>query len=140
MTYTLNLSCPLCPASTKIKVDIPAGWDSRYDGIDDETAFCPKHAPIKDFAESQCPGCVSSWGDCPMWATFAFSRNFMLPSDFDALRSGRCPRRINGTVGVSVGDGVHDLDVRGPPVAAAGSAFADAIIEYIARYHKDGAQ
>lgn len=137
MTYTLSLSCPLCPETTGIKIDLPEGWTSRYDGTDDETAFCPKHAPIKDFADAQCPGCVSSWGEqCPMWKAFAFTEDKMTAHDYATLERGVCPRRVNGTIGFGGGRGVHDIDVRSGPEAAAGKAFAQAIREHIARYTK----
>lgn len=134
----ISVNCCLCEARYETEVEPPTGWDHRYGAIDNEgDAFCPKHAPVAEFAASQCPGCVGGWGDCPMWQAFAYSHGRDITDDeFKKIESGVCPRRVNGTIGVRVGrkPTIEDLDLSDRATAAAGVAFAQAIREYCAKY------
>ena len=131
----LRISC-ICGASNEHTVPMPHGWDTRYRSMEDEYGFCPKHTIIKQFTDSQCPGCVGEWGDCPLWAAFAYSKLDMIDADFSVLERGICPKRVNGTIMFSSDTGIKDIDLRDPPVTDAGKAFAQAIREYSGKYHK----
>lgn len=136
----VSLSCGLCGASNEQHIPMPNGWDSRYRSVSDETAFCPEHAIVAQFADSQCPGCVGGWGDCPLWQSFAYSKLTLVDADFDALSRGICPKRVNGSMVLKVtasGATIDHLDLRDPPVVEAGKALATAILQYAAKYHKD---
>lgn len=133
----LTFNCCLCEEQVEVDVAIPEGWESRYESMDEDDVFCPKHAKIAAFAESQCPGCVGGWGDCSMWTAFAYSgrQRDVGQRDFDALERGICPRRTNGTLSVNTRSGsIENLDLskRAPPEA--GAAFAQAIKDYCERY------
>lgn len=136
MKLDLTINCCLCEAEHKSEIEMPEGWNHRYGAIDDEQAgFCPKHSAVAAFAESQCPGCVGGWGDCPMWQAFAYAgrQRTMGVDDYVALERGICPRRVNGTIGVSAGQR-EDLDLSETAPVESGSAFAAAIRDYIAKY------
>lgn len=134
MAYQLTVSCCFCSNHHKVEITLPDGWTSRHEGADDEGGFCPDHANIAEFADDQCPGCVGGWGDCPMWSAFAssYSRD-ITPDDLAVLRTGRCPRRVNGTFRISEGR-IKDLDISNSATAEAGAAFASAIEDYCRRY------
>lgn len=131
----VTVSCGFCTASHDATVSLPDGWETRYGGADVEDGFCPQHAAVLPFAENQCPGCVSGWGDCPMWHAFGSSSSRTITNtDLATIESGVCPRRVNGTMSFSPRAGFQDINLseRAPP--GSGKAFADAIREYIARY------
>ena len=130
----ISLTCGLCAEEHEQHIPMPAGWDSRYCSVSDEEAFCPKHAPIAAFADSQCPGCVSGWGDCPLWEAFAYRELKLTAADFETLARGICPKRVNGTMMFERGQET-DIDLRDPPVMDAGKALAQAIREYSIKYH-----
>lgn len=129
------LSCGLCGESNTQNIPMPAGWDSRYQSVSDEHAFCPEHAAVADFCDSQCPGCVGGWGDCSLWSAFAYRELKLADSDFRVMESGICPKRTNGTMMLERGK-ITDVDLRDPPVAAAGKLLADAIRAYALKYHE----
>jgi hypothetical protein len=132
----ITIDCCLCATDHVTEVALPDGWAHRHDAVHDDMGFCPTHAAVAAFADSQCPGCVGGWGDCPMWRAFAYGgRRDISTADFEALERGVCPRRVNGTIGFNVGQrGVHEIDLseRAPPDA--GRAFAQAIRDYCAKY------
>ena len=133
---TVSVSCGLCSEKHEVKIAMPEGWAHRYGGVDDERdGFCPRHAKVAEFAESQCPGCVSGWGDCPLWSAFAYEgRRSLTEADFATIRAGHCPKRINGTVTFSpaVGMSTLDLSKRAPPEA--GAALEQAVRDYWIAY------
>lgn len=131
----VTISCCLCSNKHEQTFDMPSGWEHRYDGIDDESAgFCPDHAKVSAFAESQCPGCVGGWGDCPMWEAFSSSyRRDIGPDDYKAIECGICPRRVNGTIGFNRGI-IEKIDLSERAPVESGKAFADAIKAYCAKY------
>ena len=131
----VSLYCGLCGERHEQKIPMPNEWDSRYRSVSDEHAFCPKHATISAFADSQCPGCVGGWGDCGLWQSFAYRELKLTASDFRVMEAGICPKRTNGTMMVERGK-VSDIDLRDPPVAEAGKSLAQAIREYSAKHHK----
>lgn len=140
MELEVTLYCGLCETRHEQKIPMPAGWDTRYRSISEEHGFCPKHAPIVSFADSQCPGCVGGWGDCPLWKSFAYRKLELTHEDFDRLESGICPKRVNGTLMVSrsqTGAELEEVDLRSAPVVQAGKELAQAIREYAAKYHKE---
>ena len=132
--YTLTLSCSLCEQSHEVDIETPEGWVGRYDGIDDEKAFCPKHSVIKEFSESNCRGCVGGWGDCDMFRSFAYLYDRDITKDeLTTVESGVCPRRTNGTFSVSSGE-VAEIDLSETGTTESGKAFANAIREYMEKY------
>ena len=132
----VSLYCGLCSTKHEQKIPMPAGWDSRYQSVSDEHAFCPAHAKIADFADSQCPGCVGGWGDCSMWKSFAYRTLELTAGDFKTLERGICPKRTNGTMMFSRESGMKDIDLRDPPSVEGGVALAQAIREYAKKYHE----
>ena len=129
------LSCGLCGNSHKQQIPMPQGWDSRYRSVSDDEAFCPKHATIAAFADSQCPGCVGGWGDCGLWEAFAYRELKLTEADFETLGRGVCPKRVNGTMMIERGQ-ISAVDLRNAPIVEAGKALAQAIHEYAMKYHK----
>lgn len=133
---TVTYSCCLCGEEYEAKVSLPPGWGLRYDATDEENAFCPRHAAVEDFANSQCPGCVGGWRDCSLWSSFQSNATRSISeSDLATIRKGICPKRTNGTMMVRPG-GLRNIDLRGPVKVAGGVAFAAAIEEYIKRYER----
>lgn len=135
MDITVDVHCSLCSKRSKHTISLPDGWAHRYGGIDDEgSGFCPDHAEVADFADSQCPGCVGGWGDCPLFRSFAYSSGRDLtPADFVAIERGVCPRRVNGTITVSP-KGTQTLDLSAKATTRSGVALALAIRDYCAAY------
>lgn len=135
MEIELIVNCCLCSQKSKHVVQLPEGWAHRYGGIDDEgSGFCPDHADVAEFAESQCPGCVGGWGDCDLWRDFAYSGGRKLtPEDFLTIERGTCPRRTNGSF-VTSPMGVQPLDLSTRATTKAGVALATAIRDYWAAY------
>ena len=135
----VRLHCGLCGEEHTQEIPMPEGWASRYESVSDETAFCPKHAIVAKFADSQCPGCVGGWGDCPLWQSFAYSKLKLTSEDFRTLEAGICPKRVNGTMMSNVsreGATCEQIDLRGPHVDEAGKALVHAIREYVVKFHK----
>lgn len=138
----IEIDCCLCPQKHIAKIDLPEGWAHRYDEVNDEQGFCPKHASISAFATHQCPGCVGGWGDCDLWSNFAYAgRRNLGPKDFEKLEAGICPRRTNGTIGVTMGGGrlskIEDINLSDRAPAESGKALAQAIRDYWKRYSKE---
>jgi hypothetical protein len=131
----VTLSCCLCAETVEIETPTPEGWAIRYEDIDAENCFCPKHQPIQFFAISQCPGCTGGWMDCPMWRAFAYSHSRdVTNADLAKIELGICPRRVNGTMTFSAADGFKDENLSERAPAESGVAFAQAIREYCATY------
>jgi hypothetical protein len=134
----LEIGCCFCEDKFSMEFEAP-GWAVQSAYVDEEMGFCPKHSPIEQFTNYQCVGCVSGWGDCGMWRAFAYSKNEMTDDYHRSLRAGVCPKRVNGTISVSIERGfsrMDDLNISSP-AAVAGAAFSVAIEEYIAKYHKE---
>lgn len=138
-TIQIEGSCCLCPHTIVIFAPV----DDRWQGIDhsyleSSELLCPDHAAIQPFMENQCPGCVGSWGDCPLWEGFAFSggRRDIDDDDHATLQKGICPRRVNGTMVGSRTTGLHEIDLReGEELhPEAGKAVSKAIKEYCERH------
>jgi hypothetical protein len=132
MQVTIN--CCLCTNTHEANLELPEGWTHCYDSIDDDFGFCPQHAMVSDFADSQCSGCVGGWGECPMWEAFADSyRRTINDADYAAIERGVCPRRVNGTFEVSK-SGIKELDISETAPTEAGIVFAKAIRDYCEKY------
>jgi hypothetical protein len=136
---SITIGCCFCGSEHKTEIELPPGWKHCYGGIEDYNhGFCETHANVLPFMKDQCPGCVSGWGDCPMWRAFDHGRSRTITkNDLDTLRTGRCPRRLNGTIGVELskhGSTTQELDISDTATAESGSAFADAIIAYCKEY------
>lgn len=54
--------------------------------------------------------------------------------NYSIIEKGICPRRVNGTLGVSPRRGVEALDLSSRAPIASGHAFAQAIRDYCAKY------
>ena len=129
----VRYTCCLCIEADVIDIDIPEGWEVLYETTD-KTAFCPKHKAVKDFVDAQCPGCVGGWMDCPMWSAFQSDAKLPItPHDIDMIKSGICPRRVNGTF-MTLADKMQKLDLSNQASLESGNAFADAILEYMEHY------
>lgn len=136
--HKITIHCCFCSDKSTHIVELPDGWAHQYDGHDNEdSGFCPKHAGAKPFTDSQCVGCVGGWGQCDLWKGFAYTSYTLTDKDIESLQRGICPKRTNGTFSMSP-NGVEDIDLTTPGDAAAGSAVADAILDYIDRYQGIG--
>ena len=135
MKLEVKIDCCLCRNEHTTSVELPAGWTHKNDGIDDGAAFCPDHAAVAPFADSQCPGCVGGWMDCGLWTSFAYSgRRDLTEADFATMRTGVCPRRVNGTLSFSRSEGMKPIDLSNRAPAESGIALEVAIKAYMARY------
>lgn len=132
----LEASCCLCSAAFKASVKVPDTWAflvSQFDAPEFD-CLCPDHVAVADFPQSQCPGCVGGWGDCPLWRSFAYSDSRdITPADFASIERGVCPKRVNGTM-VLGSDGLEHLDLSKPASPEAGKALADGIRQYLKDY------
>jgi len=136
---TVSLYCGFCGATSEQNISMRKGWDTHIRAVDEEHAFCPKHSKIREFSEAQCPGCVGGWGDCPLWDAFAYRELKLTEQDFATLERGVCPKRVNGTIGITLTGGktqIEQIDLRDGDAHKAGSALSKAIREYAKRYHK----
>lgn len=135
MKCKVEVGCCLCSERHETAIDLPEGWATRYDQIDEDGGFCPKHSVIAEFADDQCAGCVGGWQDCDLWRAFAYRTLNLTDDDFAELRGGICPKRTNGTFGMFDGT-IEKIDLSERADNEAGAALAQAIIDYSARYHK----
>jgi hypothetical protein len=133
MKIEMNYSCCLCEQNCKQEIELPEGWVLDRDMVDIEKAFCPEHSPIAEWTDSQCSGCVGSWGDCRLWQSFAYlgERN-LTEEDFKKIRSGICPKRTNGTFEVQGRNLVGTINLSNK--ATSGVILAKAIKDYWERY------
>lgn len=132
----ITLTCCLCSARTDVEAETPDGWELRYSDIDEDKCFCPKHVAVAEFARSQCPGCISGWGnDCPLFRAFAYSGSRNLAAgDFAKIEGGICPKRVNGTISFSHGRGIEDVDLSDRAPAPSGVVLSQAIRDYWVAY------
>ena len=146
-TKELTLTCSMCNEHVTTTIEVPEGWFS--DDIEEErNSLCPRHAIIDKFRDAQCPGCVSGWGECDLWHSYAFyeddyeyrpggRKTRINESDYATLDKGICPRRHGGTFMMRGGsDEFETLDLSEESPAAAGHAVAVAIREYVDKYGK----
>jgi len=130
----LYLSCSLCSEMHESEVQIPDGWNMNG-GIDKEGCFCPKHSLIqKEWVSNQCPGCVGSWGDCPLFEAFAYKKLDLSDHEMMTIEYGVCPRRVNGTWGVE-SSSVRKMDLSERGTTESGELLAQAIIDYGEEYY-----
>jgi hypothetical protein len=134
MTLRIAISCCLCDQEFKAECEPPPGWEYEYAEVGNDKGFCPKHAAVLDFVNSQCPGCVGGWMDCPLWQAFAYTHSQDIDAeDFAKIETGICPRRVNGTMSVGA-RGIEDLDLSERAPVESGIALAQAIRDYCERY------
>lgn len=137
---TINISCCLCEKKHKTTANVPDTW-AVNDEIDIEDGFCPDHALIDEWKSAQCPGCVSDWRDCEMWNGFAYERyhhnmhETMNEKELMVIKTGTCPRRVNGTFGVFGGRQV-DINLSSRAETKSGAALVKAIKAYWRKYPK----
>ncbi len=135
-TIKIEITCCLCSAKEQRQIELP-GWTDT--DVDFDEGFCPAHAAVENFRSAQCPGCVSSWKECGLWKGFAFERyrhnmqETLTERELEIIASGKCPRRINGTMSFSAGQ-MKDIDLSTPAEKEAGAALLAAIQEYWKRY------
>lgn len=129
----LKINCCLCPNNIIASTSIPKNW-ALIDDIEKD-GFCNKHSNIEPFLSSQCSGCVGGWMDCRLWRSFAFSEPTITENDLETLKKGICPQRTNGTSFLSANSNLklEDLNLDNIDIQS-GTAFANAIVEYIAKY------
>lgn len=138
-TLTVTVNCCLCAKRTVAKFQVPDGWIA--DDTDIEDGFCPAHAPIDEWRSAQCPGCVSGWGECGLWRGFAFERyrhnkhETLNERELMVIKTGTCPRRVNGTFGVFGGRQV-DINLSERAETTSGAALVKAIKAYWRKYPK----
>lgn len=134
----LNIHCCFCTEVHTEVVQMPDGWAYQYEGADlEQSGFCPKHSSVEPFTTHQCIGCVSGWGECGLWKSFAYASGSRTISEdqLDTLRTGVCPFRINGTFTTNIAEGVEWQTINlSEEAVEAGSALADAIVEYMETY------
>lgn len=136
MQAKITTYCCMCGDLHETNIELPDGWKiNRYDAIDSENGFCPKHSIIAEFTDSQCPGCVGNWCDCSLWRSFAYQEYSLTESDLDSIRRGVCTKRVNGTFSVSNGK-VQDIYLSSVATTMSGEALVDAIIEIRERDYK----
>lgn len=131
-----TIYCCLCPRKFTVALETPEGWAHQYDLIEDETGgFCPDHGIVKAWVDSQCPGCVGGWGDCGLWKGFAYSSANLSEEDLEKIKTGHCPRRVNGTFSMDmIGKTMTDINLSNAAPVEAGEALAKAIGDYWLRY------
>lgn len=132
----VHLSCPMCNDKHEIIVNTPKEWRLRRDDVDvEDSAFCPKHAGVVDFLKDQCPGCVCSFGECPLTDSYAYgARRTLTEDDLNVMEhQGRCPKRVNGTFSVGAG-GESVIEINLSERSESGAAMAGAIRDYITRW------
>jgi len=130
----INISCSLCSTSLKLETKVPDTW-GRVEETDIENALCPKHKVIEDFIENQCPGCVGGWMECGLWTDFAYSEKKLNEDDFDKIRLGICPRRVNGTF-MTGHKGFERINLSEQASSQAGKALVEAIESYWEKFSK----
>lgn len=135
----VEINCCLCLKKYKTKIELPDGWAMRYGGISEDNGFCPEHKKVQEFAEAQCSGCVGGWGDCSLWSAFAYSgRKTLTEEDFRIMRTGRCPKRTNGTLSFnSETREMKKINLSEVAESGAGIALEKAIKDYWKRYPEE---
>ena len=138
--FDLHINCTFCDNEVEQKVDIPEGWSSHYRSFDEENGLCPDHSKIAEWADAQCPGCVSSWGDCKLFSLFQrpYERD-LTEDEFKKIRSGICPVRTNGTFSVSRSPSevkIEDVHLDEQATTESGVLLEQAIKDYLKRWPK----
>lgn len=137
----LIATCVFCSEKSEAEAIFPDGWD-HYNGeiwLESGDIMCPDHKIINEFAHSQCPGCISGWGDdCPLFESFAYSSKMDITiGDLTKIEEGICPKRINGTFGIFRNDdtqAIEPMDLSERSTTESGIALAQAIREYIRKW------
>lgn len=129
----IDVSCMFCRASVRVEAGTPKGW-TNLDEIDiEDRSLCPRHAAIQEFSDSQCPGCVGGWGECSLWNDFAYQKKALTDRDFESIRRGICPRRVNGIFALNNGE--HKvINLSEVATVESGEALEAAIKDYWERY------
>ncbi len=136
MKAEVHISCCLCREKHVIEIGLADGWAMTYPAIDVEHTFCPAHAAIAEFTNTQCSGCVGGWGDCGLWEDFAHQgKRDLSDDDFAQLRQGICPRRVNGTMMFDADIGkLENINLSKQAPTQVGAALEQAIRDYWVRY------
>ena len=130
--FKLTLRCLFWDDEISIPIDMPESWKTYYDEDEIGTCLCPKHADCLEFFKDQCPGCVGSIPDCPLFKDIYHYKITEL--DLKCIEDGKCPRRVSGTFFVKNGLDMRIIDMS--TTSKGGKALAKAIREYIARRPK----
>ena len=130
----INVACDGIGCDEVISFDIP-DWTGEADKEGEgHWLYCPKCAVQAKWFDSQCPGCVGSFSDCPLGHLFMYGSVTISEAQKISIRAGVCPVRVNGTFGFSPGRGLEDMDLSEVAPSAAGDAVVSAIDAYIKRY------
>ena len=132
----LEIHCCMCSETYKVTLELPYGWEVNINNnIYEECGFCPKHRIITEWLGAQCPGCVSGWGECGLWAGFACGekRRKLTCDDLASIHRGICPRRANG-FSMITSSGIEGENLSEVASAEAGQALVTAIQEYWEEY------
>ena len=133
--FELTLRCLFWDDEITIPVNLPDKWKTYYKGEEIGTCLCPKHADCLEFFKDQCPGCVGSIPDCPLFKDIYHYKITEL--DLKCIEDGKCPRRVSGTFFVKNDENGLDMRIIDMSTTSkGGKALAKAIREYIARRPK----
>lgn len=135
--FTIDLYCLVCGEHFESEVEsiIPEGWGNRFMYLCDEDSFCPKHSDMLSFLGDQCPGCVATFPDCPLYKAIFTRYPDITSSEMKVIEGGVCPRRVNGTFMVSSdGKSLEVEDTNISDVSKDGMAFANGIREYLSEW------
>lgn len=117
----------------QVVLDIP-GWIGSNE-TESNYLFCPECELEYKWFRAQCPGCVGGFPDCGLAESFMYSRKRTITSEhLSAIRSGRCPYRVNGSMMFSQDAGLIDINLSDIAEAEQGKAVADSIIKYCLEY------
>ena len=89
MKIKVHISCCLCSECCDVEIQSPKGWKLAEDKIYSESMFCPKHAEISQWVETQCADCYGEWGHCLLWTRLREQR--LEPQEYASMRAGYCP-------------------------------------------------
>lgn len=129
----LGIKCCLCSTEVKVEIDnnLIKGWEVE-DCTIERNCFCPEHAIIADFKNSQCSGCAGGWLDCSLQSVFTKRNLELTDDDFKLIESGICPKRVSGTFRVNLGSSlkIEEIDQSERASVESGKALAKAIKDY----------
>lgn len=130
------LSCMFCSEDFETECPTPKGWEYA-DEFYEEDCLCPKHAPLKEWFDSVCSGCVECFQDCNLARSYQSSKETITQEDKDTIKVGRCPYRTNGTMFVNrteQGVSIEKVDLSEQASAESGKLLVETIEEYRKQY------
>ena len=132
-SITLVLSCHLCGEETEaqVAVDMPEGWVAT-ERLYVTDCFCPEHARALEWFKAQCLHCVAGWQGWQCALGAAIGGGGFTRAQMEAIRSGVCPMRTNGSLTVRRCPGqpveIQGVDYSKPAPPGSGDVVANAIL------------